>query len=108
MQIIAVGDHAKGLLLKQISPERFLVPPRIFFDLGISGIELALKKDLSKREYEVLRLLAEGKGNRQVAEQLGISVRTVEGHRARIMLKLELASLSELIRYAVRKKIIDV
>jgi DNA-binding CsgD family transcriptional regulator len=53
-----------------------------------------VKKDLSKREFEVLRLLAEGKVNRQVAEQLGISVRTVEGHRARIMLKLELASLS--------------
>jgi DNA-binding NarL/FixJ family response regulator len=67
-----------------------------------------LKKDLSKREFEVLRLLAEGKVNRQVAEQLGISVRTVEGHRARIMLKLELSSLSELIRYAVRTKIVDV
>ena len=67
-----------------------------------------MKKDLSKREFEVLRLLAEGKVNRQVAEQLGISVRTVEGHRARIMLKLELSSLSELIRYAVRTKIVDV
>jgi DNA-binding NarL/FixJ family response regulator len=69
---------------------------------------VALKKDLSKREFEVLRLLAEGKVNRQVAESLGISVRTVEGHRARIMLKLELTSLSELIRYAVREKIVDV
>jgi DNA-binding NarL/FixJ family response regulator len=69
---------------------------------------VALKKDLSKRESEVLRLLAEGRVNRQVAEQLGISVRTVEGHRARIMLKLELASLSELIRYAVRKNIVEV
>lgn len=67
-----------------------------------------MKKDLSTREHEVLRLLAEGKVNRQVAAQLGISVRTVEGHRARIMLKLELASLSDLIRYAVRKKIVEV
>ena len=68
----------------------------------------ALKKDLSTREHEVLRLLAEGRVNRQVAAQLGISIRTVEGHRARIMLKLELASLSDLIRYAVRKKIVEV
>jgi DNA-binding NarL/FixJ family response regulator len=67
-----------------------------------------VKKDLSTREHEVLRLLAEGNGNRQVAERLGISVRTVEGHRARVMLKLELASLSDLIRYAVRKKIVEV
>ena len=67
-----------------------------------------MKKDLSNRELEVLRLLAEGNGNRQIAEQLGISVRTVEGHRARVMLKLELNSLSDLIRYAVREKIIEV
>jgi two-component system, NarL family, response regulator NreC len=69
---------------------------------------VALKKDLSTREHEVLRLLAEGKVNRQIAEQLGISVRTVEGHRARVMLKLELRSLSDLIRYAVRKKIVEI
>ena len=67
-----------------------------------------LKKDLTNREQEVLRLLAEGKGNRQIAGDLGISVRTVEGHRARIMLKLELTSLSDPILYAVRKKIIEV
>ena len=67
-----------------------------------------MKKDLTNREQEILRLLAEGKGNRQIAEQLRISVRTVEGHRARVMLKLELTSLSELIRYALRKKIIEV
>ena len=67
-----------------------------------------MKKDLSTREHEVLRLLAEGKVNRQIAEQLGISVRTVEGHRARVMLKLELRSLSDLIRYAVRKKIVEI
>jgi two-component system, NarL family, response regulator NreC len=71
-------------------------------------LSFALKKDLSTREFEVLRLLAEGNVNRQIAEQLGISVRTVEGHRARVMLKLELASLSDLIRYAVRKKIVEI
>jgi DNA-binding NarL/FixJ family response regulator len=67
-----------------------------------------LKKDLTNREQEILRLLAEGKANRQIAEQLGISVRTVEGHRARVMLKLGLSGLSDLVRYAVREKIIEV
>jgi DNA-binding NarL/FixJ family response regulator len=67
-----------------------------------------LKKDLTNREREVLRLLAEGKGNRQIAEELRISVRTVEGHRSRVMLKLQLSNLSELIRYAVRQKIVEV
>ena len=67
-----------------------------------------MKKDLTNREQEVLRLLAEGNGNRQIAERLHISVRTVEGHRARIMLKLELTSLSDLILYAIRHKIIAV
>jgi DNA-binding NarL/FixJ family response regulator len=67
-----------------------------------------LKKDLTNREQEILRLLAEGKVNRQIAQELNISVRTVEGHRARVMLKLELGSLSDLILYAVRNKIIEV
>jgi DNA-binding NarL/FixJ family response regulator len=67
-----------------------------------------LKKDLTNREQEILRLLAEGKVNKQIAETLSISVRTVEGHRARVMLKLELANLSDLILYAVRNKIIEV
>lgn len=108
MKGTAVGDRPNRLLLNEVSWNSCVVPPRFFFTLGISGTELALKKDLSEREHEVLRLLAEGKVNRQVAEQLGISIRTVEGHRARIMLKLELASLSDLIRYAVREKIVEV
>ncbi len=67
-----------------------------------------MKKDLTNREQEILRLLAEGKVNKQIAERLRISVRTVEGHRARVMLKLELSSLSDLILYAVRNKIVQV
>jgi DNA-binding CsgD family transcriptional regulator len=52
-------------------------------------------------------LIAEGKGNREIAEVLGISVRTVEAHRARIMLKLDLESVPSLVRYAVRHGIIE-
>jgi DNA-binding CsgD family transcriptional regulator len=61
---------------------------------------------LSVREREVIALLAKGKTNKEIAGLLGISNRTVESHRARIMLKLDLDSLSDLVRYAVRSEII--
>lgn len=57
------------------------------------------------REVEIIRLLAEGKANKEIAAKLGITVRTVETHRAKIMLKLGLHSLAELIHYAIRHRI---
>jgi DNA-binding NarL/FixJ family response regulator len=60
------------------------------------------------RELEIIRLLAEGKTNKEIAAALGITVRTVETHRAKIMLKLGLHSLTELIHYAIRNKIVSV
>lgn len=57
---------------------------------------------LSKREREVAGLLADGNSNKQVAKRLGISVRTAEAHRARIMRKLRLGSLASLVRYAIQ------
>ena len=57
------------------------------------------------REVEVIRLLAEGKANKRIAVALGITIRTVETHRANIMLKLGLHSLTELIHYAIRHEI---
>jgi DNA-binding NarL/FixJ family response regulator len=59
-------------------------------------------RPLTGRQREVLRLLAEGKSNKEVASLLGISVKTVETHRAKIMRNLQLASFSELVRYALR------
>lgn len=59
------------------------------------------------REVEVIRLLCEGKSNKEAASQLGISRRTVESHRAHIMEKLHLHSFSELIRYAIRNGIVE-
>lgn len=56
---------------------------------------------LSEREREVLRLLALGHTNQEIAEQLFISVRTAESHRAHIMQKLRLATRAELVRYAL-------
>lgn len=62
---------------------------------------------LSAREREIVQFLAEGKTNKEIAASLGISVRTIETHRANIMRKLNFNSLSELVRYAVRNKIIS-
>jgi DNA-binding NarL/FixJ family response regulator len=59
------------------------------------------------REVEIIGLLAEGKANKEIAALLGITVRTVETHRSRIMLKLDLHSLAELIHYAIRNEIIS-
>jgi DNA-binding NarL/FixJ family response regulator len=59
------------------------------------------------RELEILRLLAEGRSNKEIAAQLGITVRTVETHRAKIMLKLGLHSLAELIHYALRHGLVS-
>ena len=58
---------------------------------------------LTAREVEVLKLLARGHTNREVAEALYLSVRTVESHRARIQLKLNRSSRAELVRYAVSR-----
>jgi DNA-binding NarL/FixJ family response regulator len=55
----------------------------------------------TSRELEILRLLAEGKANKEIAAMLGIAVRTVETHRSKIMLKLGIHSLAELIHYAM-------
>jgi DNA-binding NarL/FixJ family response regulator len=62
---------------------------------------------LTPREREIVQLLAEGKGNKEIAEFLSISVKTAETHRANIMLKLNFHSITELVRYAVRNHIIQ-
>jgi DNA-binding NarL/FixJ family response regulator len=58
------------------------------------------------RQAEIIRLLAEGKANKVIADDLGITIRTVETHRAKIMQKFGLHSLAELVHYAIRQKIV--
>lgn len=60
------------------------------------------------REIEIIRLLSEGKTNKEIAVLLGISCRTVETHRSKIALKLGLHSLADLIHYAIRRGIVQV
>jgi two-component system response regulator NreC len=73
-------------------------------DLGAAD----LTNGLSPREREVLQLIAEGYTNKQIAEILSISIKTVQAHRANIMSKLDLHDRSELVKYAIRKKIIEI
>ena len=63
---------------------------------------------LSPREREVLQLVAEGYTNKQIAEILSISIKTVQTHRLNMMSKLDLHDRGELIKYAIQKKIIEI
>ncbi len=62
---------------------------------------------LTSREREIVQLLAEGKSSKEVAVVLGISVKTAETHRANVMRKLQVHSVSELVRYAIKNSIIE-
>jgi DNA-binding NarL/FixJ family response regulator len=64
-------------------------------------------RQLTAREREIVQLLAEGRGNKSVSALLGVSVKTVETHRAAIMKKLGLRSLAEMVRYAIRNRMIQ-
>jgi DNA-binding NarL/FixJ family response regulator len=62
---------------------------------------------LTKRERAVIQLLAEGKGNKEVASALGISHKTVESHRSAIRRKLRLHSIADIIHYAIRNRMVE-
>jgi DNA-binding NarL/FixJ family response regulator len=117
---------ARSFLLKTDHPDQLdaalaaLAEHKPYFtphvsEVIFSSILMGKKKDmaggkagrLSSREREVIQLLAEGLANKEVAARLGISVKTVETHRAAIMTKLGLDSFSALVRYAVRNHIIE-
>ncbi len=63
--------------------------------------------DLTLREVEVLQLVAEGYGNKEIAQLLDVSVKTIETHRARLMSKLDIHETAGLVRYAIRKGIVQ-
>ena len=62
---------------------------------------------VTPREREIIQLIAEGHSSKQAATTLGLSVKTVDTHRANIMRKLRLRSVSDLVRYAIRNKIVQ-
>src|SRR6202047_2596588 len=109
------SDLAANLVkaVKHVSAGKLFLTPKVS-DIVLKAFRTTGKEsDLaahsqarpSPREIEIIRLLAEGKANKEIAAKLGITIRTVETHRAKIMLKLGLHSLAELIHYAIRHKI---
>jgi len=62
---------------------------------------------LTTRERQVLQLIAEGKTNRQVAEQLGVATKTIDSHRSHLMRKLNIHDQTSLVKYAIRKGIVS-
>ena len=80
-----------------------------FYDQSIGGKESAQEEEvkITKREVEVLKLIASGMSNRAIADQLFISIRTVDAHRNHIMQKLKLKTTAELVRYAIIHKIVE-
>jgi DNA-binding NarL/FixJ family response regulator len=62
---------------------------------------------VTPREREIIQLIAEGKSNKETAAALGVSTKTVEAHRANVMRKLRLQSISDLVRYAIRNKLVQ-
>ena len=96
--------------LRQHKP--FLTSTVTEFVLGdyVRRGEVAQQEELAPvtvtaREREIIQLVAEGQSNKEAASTLGISVKTIEAHRANIMRKLHLRSVSDLVRYAIRNKI---
>ena len=124
-QVILLG--AAGYLIKQTSADflskaiREVAKGGTFFSPSIAhrvhdlhpqspNARAAVKKGntaLSSREVEVLQLIAEGKANKQVARELGISIKTVEKHRQHLMNKLDLHDTAGLTRYAIAAGIIE-
>jgi len=120
----AVDAGAHGYLLKSdtdrdlITAVEALANRRSFFTPGAAQLILdgarekgsstiLMRNRLTSRERQIVQLLAEGQSTKEVAVSLGISVKTAETHRANIMRKLELHSVSEIVRYAVKNKMIE-
>ena len=81
--------------------DRFLDPDRASHHANLE------RGRLSPREREIAQMLAEAKTNKEVATKLGVSVKTIDAHRANIMRKLNLHSVTELVRYAIRNNLIE-
>lgn len=122
-----VRSGARGYVLKSdagrtlVAAVEALREHRPFLTAGVSEIVLEAYRngsvppagpsaphcDLTPRELEILRLIAEGGTSRHVATQLGISVKTVETHRTNLMRKLDVHSVTELVRYAIRNNLVS-
>ncbi|MGO1882692.1 MAG: nitrate respiration regulation response regulator NreC [Staphylococcus equorum] len=121
-------NGAKGYILKNAPDEQLLLAIRTVYQ-GETYVDMKLTtslvnefvnnsfqdtqasndpfKILSKREIEILPLIAKGYGNKDIAQKLFVSVKTVEAHKTHIMQKLDLKTKPELVEYAMKKKLVD-
>jgi DNA-binding NarL/FixJ family response regulator len=121
-EVLSAG--AQGYVLKSdagrtlVAALEALLDGRSFFTSNVARMVLdgylrsepadpGMHQTLSAREREIVQLLAEGNSNKDIARALEISVKTAETHRSNIMRKMGFASLPELVRYAIRNKIIE-
>ena len=103
--LTAIRTAAHGEVYLYPSMAKLLV--KDYLGQGRAENSPAPADELTEREHEVLTYLAQGSSNAEIAEALVISPKTVERHRENIMRKLNLHSRSELVRYAIRKGIIQ-
>jgi DNA-binding NarL/FixJ family response regulator len=123
-EVLAAGAH--GYILKAdtsrllVSAIESLAQHKPFFTGKVSEVVLSgylnprkirkgavgPEQHLTAREREIVQLLVEGKTNKEVAAALGVSIKTVDAHRANVMHKLDLHSVTDLVRYAIRNQII--
>ena len=114
---------ASGFMNKNVAPEelikavhkvlsggRYVSPAlaeKLAFDLTSANAGQAAHEALSEREFEVLRLIASGKTVSEIAETIHLSVATVSTYRARILLKMNMTTTVELIRYGLENRLVD-
>jgi DNA-binding NarL/FixJ family response regulator len=102
LAVTALGEHKPYFDSKVSSMmlDAFLEPDRVRAEKGPAD-------RLTPREREIVQLIAEGRTSKEIADRLGVSVKTVEAHRANLMNKLNLHSASQLVMYAVRNRIVQ-
>src|SRR4029077_20526511 len=124
-EIVEAG--VRGYIVKSDSDRNLIIAvealanPKSFFTPRVTEVILGrfnsgepvkevpdlINERLTGREREIIQMIAEGKSSKEVASLLGISVKTAETHRANVMRKLEIHSISQLVRYAVRNQIVQ-
>jgi DNA-binding NarL/FixJ family response regulator len=114
----ALNIGAAGYVLKDSAAEELLFAIRkvyadeIFLSAKITEVivkdYLSTRSILSAREREVLKYIAEGMATKEIASELGLSAKTVEAHRHQIMEKLDIHSIAELTKYAIKEGLTNV
>lgn len=105
-----ISKESAGFNLKEVL--QFSADGEFYIDPALAKLATAVlvkggKGKLSEREIEVIQLLAQGLGYKEIGEKLFISARTVEAHKNNILQKLELKTVVELVRYALKNHIIE-